>query len=142
MRIFCGRRRGAVFFFFPPLKVGSKPRFLLYLLFNLLFYLIYFLSSRVYFSFFFLDNIFFKGSKGSRTNFENQRKVKTLLLTLPKYLSRSSTKRWMTSSVISSLSCSSIAQQKYRLAYLHEITHHHTEENKNYMLHHELYSLT
>lgn len=38
--------------------------------------------------------------------------------TLPKYLSSSSTYLWMISSVMSSLSWSSIAQQKYRLAYL------------------------
>lgn len=39
-------------------------------------------------------------------------------LTLPKYLSSSSTYLWMISSVMSSLSWSSTAQQKYRLAYL------------------------
>lgn len=39
-------------------------------------------------------------------------------LTLPKYLSSSSTYLWMISRVISSLSWSSTAQQKYRLAYL------------------------
>lgn len=38
--------------------------------------------------------------------------------TLPKYLSSSSTYLWMISRVMSSLSCSSMAQQKYRLAYL------------------------
>lgn len=40
------------------------------------------------------------------------------LLTLPKYLSSSSTYRWMISSVSNSLSSCSIAQQKYKLAYL------------------------
>lgn len=39
-------------------------------------------------------------------------------LTLPKYLSNSSTYRWMISSVSSSLSSCSTAQQKYKLAYL------------------------
>lgn len=41
--------------------------------------------------------------------------------TLPKYLSSSSTYLWMISSVMSSLSWSSTAQQKYRLAYLQHI---------------------
>ena len=40
-------------------------------------------------------------------------------LTLPKYLSKSSTKRWMISNTISSLSVESIPTQKYKLAYLH-----------------------
>lgn len=43
-----------------------------------------------------------------------------LLLTLPKYLSSNSTYRWMISNVNSSLSFCSIAQQKYKLAYLFE----------------------
>ena len=41
-----------------------------------------------------------------------------LPLTLPKYLSNSSTYLWMISRVISSLSSGSMATQKYRLAYL------------------------
>lgn len=40
------------------------------------------------------------------------------VLTLPKYLSRSSTYLWIISSVRSSLSSFSIATQKYKLAYL------------------------
>lgn len=44
--------------------------------------------------------------------------VRRLRLTLPKYLSSSSTYLWMISRVMSSLSWSSTAQQKYRLAYL------------------------
>lgn len=48
--------------------------------------------------------------------------------TFPKYLSRSSTYRWTTSSVSSSLSWSSIAQQKYRLAYLGKHRQNHGSE--------------
>ena len=46
----------------------------------------------------------------------------TIWLTLPKYLSRSSTYLWMISSTASSLSPCSTAQQKYRLAYLQSHT--------------------
>lgn len=48
----------------------------------------------------------------------NRKVIPTNPLTLPKYLSSSSTYRWMISSVSSSLSFCSIAQQKYKLAYL------------------------
>ena len=50
-----------------------------------------------------------------------------IILTLPKYLSRSSTYRWMISNVRSSLSSLSTATQKYKLAYLqaNSRTKHH-----------------
>ena len=46
------------------------------------------------------------------------------ILTLPKYLSRSSTYLCITSRVSNSLSSASIAQQKYRLAYLQSKLNH------------------
>lgn len=55
-----------------------------------------------------------KGGQGVRTI--GTRVSQTL--TLPKYLSRSSTYLWMISNVSNSLSFCSMAQQKYKLAYL------------------------
>lgn len=56
--------------------------------------------------------------KGIIRNAASPRRHRVQEPTLPKYLSSSSTYLWMISSVMSSLSWSSMAQQKYRLAYL------------------------
>lgn len=61
------------------------------------------------------------------------RVLESFILTLPKYLSSSSTYRWIISSVNNSLSFCSIAQQKYKLAYLWEDAEEQNCNKRNFL---------